>query len=167
MIEKFVSRIMRKVLESAQQIQGCEELQNIDFNQDFIKAIGVIIANVRESGCFSDEELESFGSLLSKLIENSIDFKRLESSENKTSYNDEISEIFSLEECETFSKERQLSIASFIFAAIKPNQFNSDEYESIFKQFDKETLEWLKNNTPYEEMKESLAYHYCKDDKDE
>lgn len=166
MIEKFASRIMRKVLELAPQIEGYEEGQNIDFNKDFIKAIGVIIANVRECGCFSGEELESFGNLLSKLIENSIDFKLLEPSEDKLSDNYDF-EIFSLGEWNTFSKERQLSIASFIFAAIKPNQFNSDDYESIFNQFDKETLEWLKDNSPYKKLRESLAYYYCKDDKDE
>lgn len=164
MIEEFVCRIMRKVLELAPKRQEYKEGQGFEFNEDFLKAIGVIIANVRESECFSDEELESFGALFSKLIENSIDIKRLGSSEDKVFYDDE---VFSLEEWNTCSKERQLSIASFIFASIKPNQFSSDDYESIIKQFDKETLEWLKNNSPYEEMRESLAYHYCKDDNNE
>lgn len=167
MMEKFASLIMQKVIELAPEMQGYKEGESLDFDKDFVKSIGVIIANVRESRCFSKEELESFGRLLSKLIENSIEFKRLDSSKDKMSCNDEIFEIFSVEEWNTFSKGRQLSIASFIFAAINPNQIKANDYESTFNQFDKATLEWLKNNTPYEEVRESLDYHYCKDDKNE
>lgn len=76
-------------------------------------------------------------------------------------------QIFSIKEWNTASKERKLSILSFVFAGMSPQQTNGDDYEHIFKQFDEDTLEWLKNNTPYEEIKESLAYHYCKDDKNE
>lgn len=77
------------------------------------------------------------------------------------------SQIFSIAEWNSASEERKLSIISFILATGKSSQVKADEYESIFNQFDKETLEWLKDNSPYEEVRESLAYHYCKDDKDE
>lgn len=76
-------------------------------------------------------------------------------------------QIFSINEWNTASKERKLSILSFVFAGMSPQQTNRDDYEHIFKQFDEDTLEWLKNNTPYEEVKESLAYHYCKEGKNE
>lgn len=119
-----------------------------------------IINYLERSPYVPDYVIREFGCFVNKM------FKYIE--EDLIDSQDKLdNQTFSVNEWNTASEERKLSIASFIFAAIKPNQFNGDDYESIFKQFDKETLEWLKNNTPYEEIKESLAYHYCKDDKDE
>lgn len=142
-------------------MRDMEDTKELLLEQKLIHAVSDILVYITKNECLDDEELISLKIALSKLFENAKNNVDVIFNSRKNT------ELFSIKEWNSASKERKLSILSFVFAGMSPQQTNGDDYEYIFKQFDEDTLEWLKNNTPYEEMKESLAYHYCKEGKNE
>lgn len=160
-IKEFVNHFGETCAKLYNSMRDMEDTKELLLEQKLIHAVSDILVYITKNECLDDEELISLKIALSKLFENAKNNVDVIFNSRKNA------ELFSIKEWNTASEERKLSIISFILAAIKPNQIKADDYESTFNQFDKETLEWLKNNTPYEEVRESLAYHYCKDDKNE
>lgn len=152
-MENYINEITEEKLKLFEDICGLEDTVALKKAKSLINCISGIDAYVVYADCLNESELLGLKTALSKLLEYaSLDIARIGKENNEN-------QIFSIKEWNDASEKRKLSIISFAAAAMKYSDIKEESFEDVFKLFDSETLEWLKNNSPYENIREYLACH--------
>lgn len=156
-LKELVNNFGCKIANLYNSIREMEDTKELILEQKLLHAVSDILTYITKHECLDDDDIISLKIVLSKLFDNA-------------KYNIDVifnkrvnTDLFSIKEWNASSKERKLSILSFVFAGMSPNQTKEEDYELIFNQLDKDTLEWIKNNTPYKDIRESLIYQYFND----